>query len=375
MDAESIHSSILVCNSAPGGNFLLKDITYIFVSFYDSGYSRSGALLHGLAKVRKTKFHKIQGMNPLSAFKLVWKYRKTEPKIYVVMSPNQYFSVILRFFTCSDIILDSGWSLYESELSRQGQKKNRLRLLKLWTIDYLASLTATKILVESDRQKRFYVRKFKVKEKKVFVGLTGFNEGRMEAIRNVELQKRVLDLGINKNKPIILFRGKTNQEAGLEVLIQNLVAGALNNFLTVIVTDKGLATSENLDSTIVFTDFLNDAEIAEIYRVSDIALGQLSRHKRLENTIPHKIFEAAYFGVPIVSADSQPLRDVFGDTGIKYFAGGSPSDFQQAIFQAISDIGFKESGLNLRKIYDSKLSVMKLTENFLEISEDLAKPG
>jgi glycosyltransferase involved in cell wall biosynthesis len=61
---------------------------------------------------------------------------------------------------------------------------------------------------------------------------------------------------------------------------------------------------------------LSSSELADIYRKSDIVLGQLSKHRRLSYTIPHKAFEAGYFAKPYITTDSPGVREIYGQESV-----------------------------------------------------------
>jgi hypothetical protein len=66
--------------------------------------------------------------------------------------------------------------------------------------------------------------------------------------------------------------------------------------------------------------------MSEVYRKSDIALGQLSRHPRLNYTIPHKAFEAGFFAKPYITANTSGIRELYGPDSaifINDVSGGS----------------------------------------------------
>ena len=351
------------------GDTIVIETEYIFISIYDANYSRSGALLNGLKELNSTHFYKINGMNFRNAVKLTKEFRKYKNKTFVVMSPNQYFVLYLRMCTRSRIVLDSGWSLYEAEISRSIQKTERIRRIKLWLIDSISGILSDKIVVESRAQKYYYQKTFRIHESKLIVGLTGFNEARSKMDLTEKLNVKIQNLAAQKNKPIILFRGKLNAESGIDVLVQTLRQGGLNEYQTVIVTNQKILGLQDLKNVLVIDDLLSERDLAEVYRISDIALGQLSAHPRLSNTVPHKIYEAAYFGVPIVSAASTPVSEILGGIGISYFEGGNCSEFERAVKLVLTAPTLKSKGLDLQNFYRRSLSNRVIAENFTNLLE------
>ena len=56
---------------------------------------------------------------------------------------------------------------------------------------------------------------------------------------------------------------------------------------------------------------LSDEELSFCYNHAKISIGQLSSYERVNRTIPHKAYEAGFFGLPYVSAPSKSLEELF----------------------------------------------------------------
>jgi hypothetical protein len=55
------------------------------------------------------------------------------------------------------------------------------------------------------------------------------------------------------------------------------------------------------------------SEISNIYKCAQITIGQMSGHRRLSRTIPHKAYESAYLSKPYVTAGNSGIRELFLD--------------------------------------------------------------
>jgi glycosyltransferase involved in cell wall biosynthesis len=116
------------------------------------------------------------------------------------------------------------------------------------------------------------------------------------------------------NSKIVLFRGKYNPEAGIDVLA--LATKLLKEEqITFWVFSPGLPEQiEFSKNTYVFRNYIeNQSDITYLYKHAQITVGQMSNHIRLSRTIPHKAFESAYFSKPYVTAGNSGIKQIFLD--------------------------------------------------------------
>jgi len=284
---------------------------YHFLSYLESTYSRSGVILSACGNnYENFEFTKLNRPIITSLVKTVLSTRKLikSGTIYVVMSPAQIILPVLRVLTREPIILDAGWTLSESLKYRRKKKSKSLLFLKNFLIDYFAMHLATVVLLESEEQRNYVLRKFRISRKKSVRIFTGFNENLYSASEpTVPLE--LLRFKKNISAEIILFRGKYNSEAGLELIAE--ITKKLSDLNFVIASDRGVESLVFSQKTTVLTRNLSVGEIHWLYNNAKICLGQLSNSKRLVNTIPHKAFEAGFFGKPYVTVDGVAIRELF----------------------------------------------------------------
>ena len=75
---------------------------------------------------------------------------------------------------------------------------------------------------------------------------------------------------------------------------------------------------KNLDSENIhlLSRYLSDQEIKWLYTNAYFSLGQFGRTKRQQRSIPHKYFEASYFGCSYVSLKSTALNEMGISAGV-----------------------------------------------------------
>jgi hypothetical protein len=281
----------------------------------------------------------------------------------VVTSPSHLLAIYARFILKRAVILDAGWSLFEGEvISRKSFGFLGFRAARIYCIDLFANHLAKTILVETDLQKKYYKKLFFLPTEKVKVLYTGLDEESFSS-----LVKPTSYSPPDKSLFSVLFRGKYNLEAGLEVLSE--AAEILKNekiFFSIFAPGipSHISFSENVK---VYTEQLTKAEIAYLLCNADLSLGQLSNNPRLARTIPHKAFESAFCSTPYLTARSSGVMEIFSENELLTFDPGNASDLASQILRTskISDLR-KNKGETMRRKYNETASQDILTQRFLK---------
>jgi glycosyltransferase involved in cell wall biosynthesis len=281
-----------------------------FLTIGEPGYSRSWTYFNGARKLgANVDFIKIESKDLTKQF-LRLRKRLSRKYVYVVMSPSQYLVPFVRIFLGRKVILDAGWSLFEGTvLARKRYGIFGLLALKTYLIDLVSSHLATKVIVESSSQAKFYSRLFLVQSKKIAVLYTGVDEDSLKA----KLSKIQLPNFFNNSK-IVLFRGRYNQESGIDVIAaatQLLMSEDITFWILCPGLPINIQFSQN--TYINTTHIQAQSEISNIYKCAQITIGQMSGHRRLSRTIPHKAYESAYLSKPYVTAGNSGIRELFLD--------------------------------------------------------------
>jgi glycosyltransferase involved in cell wall biosynthesis len=288
---------------------------------------------------------------------------KGENRTIIVCSPSHILVLPFVFFRGIRPHLDAGWPLFDGVISSRRQYGFLgFNLIKTYLIDFLAFHLSLSVIIESNEQKKRVIKRYFLSSNKVHVVLTGFDESRFRGMR-------VESINVNDNSQQVLMRGSDQEEAGISFLIEaaNLArVRNLNLFFRVITnSDEKKVVFENLKFS---SNRILDEELFKEYCSSQIALGQLSNHPRINWTIPHKFFEAAYLGVPYLSASSGPMRDLAEDNCVALFEGGNPIDLLNRIVELISDKSKQDLiSENIKAFYEEYCSQSVLTEKFLSI--------
>ena len=338
----------------------------IFLTIAEPGYSRSWVYYEILRRSGyEVEFRKISVKKVVKSLRLL-RGKDSRNNLYIVMSPSHYLTVLVRIFLGKKIILDAGWSLFESSvLSRNQFGIFGFKLVKFYLIDWISAHFATLVLVESIKQKDFYSKLFLVRRRKIHCIYTSIDEFQFNANSNLTMPPVYF-----KNSKIVLFRGKYAKEAGIEVLAK--CTHLLEKLpITFWVFSPGLPDKFIFSrNTYVNREYIqNKSDILKLYQDCTIALGQLSAHFRLRRTIPHKAFEASYMGTPYVTARSDGIGEVFREGyEMVCFEPGNAMDLSNTIIDLVNDKRrLAQLSRNIREKYDSAFSSSILRNELIHL--------
>lgn len=286
----------------------------LFVSLLADNYSRSAVLKSSLEKSPdfEVKYYRI----PSSTFMGIFRYLAfllitgRQNDIIIIMSPGHILVPITKIVFCGIVILDAGWPLSDSSEIRKGKKS--LTFFKDNLIDRFCMRIADLVILESERQKESLRKRnfrFSNEPKVIYTGVLDKFFQKREMSQSSKVEKT--------GKLRVIFRGKYNKEAGLE-FIQSIFESRLNRFDLVICCSNLPGDFVRLPNVIYHEGFLHAHKIATFIRESDLALGQFGCERRIERSIPHKIFEYASHGIPVVCMDGSASGEIFSEREFFY---------------------------------------------------------
>jgi len=199
-------------------------------------------------------------------------------------------------------------SFYESMIvSRRAGSSFSWKAFTYWGMDWCAFKTADLILVESQSQKHYIAKTFRIRPEKIEVHLSGVDDTIFYFDPHIQ----------KSSKFIVLFRGKFLPEAGVDVLLH--AAKKLEHLpVRFRILGHGLLQKEivslaqklELKNTEIITDYLTDENIRAMMLECSLSLGQLAHHPRLLRTIPFKAFEAMAMKLPFLTARNKAVMEI-----------------------------------------------------------------
>jgi hypothetical protein len=323
------------------------------ISWLSSDYSRLSVILNSeFARKERIGFTKIRNGNfrlPIDLFKMVFKNRRKNV-IYFVSGPCQLIVIYLRFLTMNRIVIDAGWPLSDSIQ----ESSKYVRRIKNNVIDFISMQMAQLTICESKEQLRHINKKFRVNSKKLVVGYTGINENEFISPEQQPIELKHFDL--RKKRNVALFRGKINPDAGIWKILE--LVKLCPNIIFIICSPNFIPSKEKYSNLVTVNRTISAAEMQYLYSISSLALGQFGDYPRLKRTIPHKAFEAAFFGLPYLSIDRPALKELFPDEQHALLTDKtSEQELASYLNQVISDVDLlKKVSQNSNINYKSKFN-------------------
>ena len=336
----------------------------VFLTLKGNRFSRTLNFHHGLLRHGFSSYWvEVDPKRKARELRIVVDRFKAREAIYVVASPSHILVPYLKILTKEKIFLDAGWPLHDGVI--QSRKMFGLfgwRFLFTFLIDFFSFHMSKKVYVESNTQILACRRRYWLSRKKLVALATGFDEDRF---RNTHSRGDISD---DKEEKLVLFRGGPQEEAGIQVLFTALRDFGLPVGVKFVVVSK-IAHPKELDDTklVILQDFQDDAVLWDLYQRSEIVLGQLSSHARLEKTLPHKFFEAGFFGKAYLTSNLGEIGKYVLSKNIMGFSPGSAEDLALKISDLLnSDVKRKLYADSLSALYKQEFSQEVLTERFLE---------
>ena len=338
----------------------------IFLSYLQSDYSRSGVYYFGMndgvssfIQIRTGLFSSIRDLNSIRA------KNSLSNTSLVVMSPSHKLTAIATLVLRKRIILDAGWALSEASWDRRRSKNRVPKRIKNYLIDFISFQFASRVLLESPQEVEYISRVFLIGKRKLISVYTGFNEHNYKNIAFNKNQRTSRNLQV-------LFRGKLNDEAGIENILQAAAMVESEPIEFIIATNKSLTQYSIAGNTKIFTNFLSYSEIGNLYLRSDVCLGQFSDLDRLTRTIPHKAFESLYFSKCYLTPATKSLQALCdSDEQMLYTTAISPQAIaEKLVFLEKNRQKVLEYGINGNSLYKRLLNQRHLAAQVSAICLD-----
>ncbi len=182
-----------------------------------------------------------------------------------------------------------------------------------------------------------------------------------------EMKERIIQLGVDENKIIVLpnsisltdqidyipserfsdfslfYGGGINIHRGLQIVLKaiKIVSEKIPNIKLNIVGDgsyknilENYVIENNLAKNIVFWGWKKYDEMVDILIKSDVALIPHLRSVQTDNSSPNKLYQYAYFQIPIIASDCISIKRILAEMncGITYFHN-DPNDLAEKILE------------------------------------------
>ncbi|MFB6320385.1 glycosyltransferase family 4 protein [Saccharicrinis sp. FJH54] len=144
-------------------------------------------------------------------------------------------------------------------------------------------------------------------------------------------------LNADKDRFTMIYGGGVNYHRGLQTVIRAIpeLVKQINNLEVWIIgsgryldTLKEMAQQEGIEKNVIFWGWMPQKELLIKMNQSNVALIPHLKTEHTDNTIPHKLFQYMFAGIPIISSNCDPLVRIIQETksGL-IFEDGNTSDF------------------------------------------------
>jgi len=340
-----------------------------YFGIYKPNLSRNKIYISGLKKKGVEVIECRDDGGRFSKYWNLWKKHRLIQDKYdamVIGYPGHIIVPFAKLISRKPIIADLLGSFKDAQT--HSHNSGAFRRLKDGIIDWMAVKFADAILLESEAQKEFFIKRFGHLDK-FKVLYTGVDESIFYR-QNIK----------NKNNDIkiVLFRGRLTPESGIFHILKSaeLLKNRADIRFRIIGFHyrlgqkvKDFIREKNLINAELIYDYITDDSLREKLGEASISLGQFESSPRLDRTIPHKTFESMVMGLPFITAYSGAVGELLKDGESCIFVKRSdPVHLAgKIIFLADNPVFGEKLADNAREIYDKKCSMEVLTVKLFNI--------
>lgn len=347
---------------------------FTFITFNSIDYSRSGVYLN--RQPNDSPLNIVELSPKITRFFAeLWKERKrlqNQNQVLIVLSPCSVLVPYIWILSRQPIVLDAGWPLTDAELGKKKTLLSKYKYLKAWLVDFLAFHLARITILESNAQKVHVSRTYLIRHSKLKVLFTGVNENKYLLSEKNQNKKTLTKYNNILKSDFVFFRGKNNSESGIDNIIE-IADKSKNNYKFVILTNKTPNNFKMRNNVLLIPEHISDFEISLFYQKCFLSLGQLSKSKRLDRTIPHKAFEAGFFGTPYLTLSRDGITEFLScDSEAIFVESIDIPKIAEIIEKLHTNVKLqKKLKVNIKEKYSSQASQAKLKQSFFSILNSL----
>lgn len=349
-----------------------KKMKIIYFGAYDPNYPRNKTLIKGL---RQNGVEVIEINDRSRSFfkylKLFFKYFKNKKNYdaVIVGFPGQESMFLAKMLTRKPIIFDTFTSHYGGHVLDRGHfGKNSLRAKWYKWLDKKSVSLSNVALLDTDSHIDFFVNQFNLpreKFRRVWVGTDSHVFYPREVNKNTE-------------KFLVHFQGNYIPLQGTEYIIkaaklleeENVVFTMLGRGQTY---KKSRELADKLGvKNINFIGRVLYEKLADYINMSNVSLGIFGHTLKTELVIPNKVFEAIACAMPVITADTSAVRELFTDQeNILFCQPANPKDLADKILKLKNDPSLRQKiAGGGYKVFQEKCAEKILGEQLLKIIKE-----
>jgi glycosyltransferase involved in cell wall biosynthesis len=311
---------------------------------YNPELSRNKIYQKGLRENGAEIIECRDGSRGLSKFARLWKkHNEIKGKYDLMIVGYTSYSIVpfAKLLSSTPVIFDALGTFWEAQtLSHEGYSPTKAKI-----IDWLAVKCADMVLVETEEQKKFFIKRFGGKPDKYQVIYTGVDDSVFYRDPSIPLLPQFT----------VLFRGRLTPEAGVkhvlgaakileneDIFFRIIGFGEKWNELTKQMSDMNIRNAK------INKEELSFGELRKQMSECHVSLGQFEDHERLKRTIPHKAFESLAMRIPYITGRAEGVSELL--------TGGI-----NCLMVNVADA--KDLSIKILKIKNDQKLAQKITEN------------
>jgi glycosyltransferase involved in cell wall biosynthesis len=358
----------------------LKGLRICFLGHYDINYVRNRVIMKSM-KLRGAVIEEVHS-NKKGINRWIELYKKSMGAVFDLIwvgflgHTDVPLAKIISLIKKKPLIFDAFVSLYEaSVLDRKLISAKSFAGFRTYMIDWLACHLADLVIVDTKAHVDYFIKEFKVninKIKHIYVGTDD------EIMINKGDRAEELDKTFK-----VFFYGTYIPLHGIEYIIEAaLILQKMSEDIAFTLVGSGqtydvmkqLAEQKQIQN-IKFLPKVSYEELPGLIAAHDVCLGIFGITQKAYNVIPNKVFDAIAMGLPIITADTPAIREVFEHGKNIYLV---PTGDAKALANAIITL---KSDINLRKIlavegyklFKKQFSLEATSENVSNLIRKVAK--
>ena len=346
-------------------------MTICFFGNYNKKYPRCKILKRGLEQNNIKVIECHTSKNGLAKFLALFKTHQQIKKDYnvlLVMMGGYSLVWLAKIITRKPVYFDVFTSLYLTEVEdRKYINKKSLKAKYFAWLDKFCCQKADKVLLDTQAQIQYFVKKYNLEKDKFIKILVGADEEIYFPYKNFRKKD---------NKFIIHWHGYVVPFYGLEVVIE--AAGLLNKhkdiefqmisrFNSKFEKVKKLAVKKNL-SNIKFYNEMTAEKLAEMINGAGLCLGIFGSNPKARLVVPNKIFEAVACQKAVITARHKVIQEVFEENKNIFLV--KPNDAQELAYKILKIKNNKKLregiAMNGYQLFKNKLKAEEVVKDLVE---------
>jgi len=315
----------------------------LFFGVYEPAYARNWVLINGLRKNGVEVVELRRKPQRFSLFRLFFDYLRFEKNfdIMIVGFPGQETMFLARWLTLKPIVFDAFTSHYGGYiLDRQKFSKNSFRAKYYKFLDRWSCKLADIVLLDTDAHINFFIKEFNLprdKFKKIWIGANDqvFQPGGT-------LQK-------TDNLFRVIFFGTYVPLQGAEYIIRAAKILEADKDIIFYFIGKGQDKPKSINlanelklKNIEFIDMMRPEDLRVKICESDIVLGLFGDTPKTPLVIPNKVYEALAMKKPVITADTEAVRELFDGNDMYLVKPANPEELAGAIIKLKDNPGLRD---------------------------------